>query len=74
MDFESWFRAEVIADRLYGADEDAARFTWDAAMTIAASVCERHAENAGDDEAYSVGSGCAAEIRAMKTAPQPAGD
>jgi hypothetical protein len=33
-DFETWFRAEVIADRLYPADENAARHTWDAVMAM----------------------------------------
>jgi hypothetical protein len=40
-DFETWFHAEVMADRLYSADEDVARHTWDAVITMAAKDTAR---------------------------------
>jgi hypothetical protein len=32
MDFETWFQAEVVADRLYSSDEEAARRAWNGAI------------------------------------------
>jgi hypothetical protein len=40
-DFDAWFHAEVMADRLYSADEDVARHTWDAVMAMAAKDTAR---------------------------------
>ncbi|KAA0999044.1 hypothetical protein FVF58_42795 [Paraburkholderia panacisoli] len=40
-DFDAWFHAEVLAERLYSADEDVARRTWDGVMAMAAKDTAR---------------------------------
>jgi hypothetical protein len=43
------------------------------AIEECAKICEKHASNALDDETYSLGTACAAEIRGSVDAPQTAG-
>lgn len=68
-EFEKWFRAEVVAERMYPADEEGARAAWKEsrkqAIEECAKVCDELSREASDN-GYSLSETWAHVVRNIK--------